>query len=210
MKPSVSTLRVGVSFALLLFIAAQAYAGPTSTAVRETAEFVLKKFGKEAGEETVDTLSGKIASLAAQHGDEAVEAVRRVGPRAFRLAEDAGASATQAVKLLARAGDDAVWVVSRPRSLSLFAKYGDDAADAMIKHRQIAEPLLETYGASAARALKAVDGQGGRRLAMLFDEGNLARAGRGHELLGVVERFGDRALDFIWRNTRERWRVARF
>jgi hypothetical protein len=161
---------------------------------------VLKKFARETGEETVESLTGKIAKLAAQHGDEAVEAVRRVGPRAFRLAEEAGEQGAKAVRLMARVGDEAAWVVSRPRSMSLFARYGDEAADAMIRHKQIAEPLIEAYGPTAARALKAVDGQGGRRLAMMLDDGALARIGRTDQLLGVVERFGDRALDFVWRN----------
>lgn len=188
------------TFALVALLTLPALAGPTSKAVREAAEYVLQKFTREAGEETIESLSGKIAGLAARHGDEAVEAVRRVGPRTFRLVEEAGEHGPQAVKLLARAGDEAVWVVSRPRSLAMFARYGDDAADAMIRHRQIAEPLLEAYGPSAARALKAVDGQGGRRLAMMFQDGDLARLGRTDELLGLVERFGNRALAFIWRH----------
>ena len=35
---------------------------------------------------------------------------------------------------------------------------------------------------------------------MMLDDGSFARIGHADQLLGVVERFGNRALDFIWRN----------
>jgi hypothetical protein len=37
-----------------------------------------------------------------------------------------------------------------------------------------------------------------RRLAMLAEDGVLARSGRWGELLAVIERHGDRAMDFVW------------
>ena len=52
----------------------------------------------------------------------------------------------------------------------------------------------------AARALRAVDGQGARRLAMMADEGELAAIGRTPQLMGVIQRFGNRGMDLIWRN----------
>ena len=39
-----------------------------------------------------------------------------------------------------------------------------------------------------------------RRLAMLAENGTLARTGRWSELLVVIEHHGNRALTFIWRN----------
>ena len=39
-----------------------------------------------------------------------------------------------------------------------------------------------------------------RRLAILAEDGGLARSGRRDELLAVIERHGDRALDFTWRH----------
>jgi hypothetical protein len=39
-----------------------------------------------------------------------------------------------------------------------------------------------------------------RRLAILAEDGTLARTGRWSELLMVIERHGDRALTFVWRN----------
>jgi hypothetical protein len=39
-----------------------------------------------------------------------------------------------------------------------------------------------------------------RRLAILAEDGTLARSGRWSELLAVIERHGDQALNFVWRN----------
>ena len=39
-----------------------------------------------------------------------------------------------------------------------------------------------------------------RRLAILAEDGALARSGRWGELVAVIERHGDRALDFVWRH----------
>jgi hypothetical protein len=177
-----------------------------SEVIREGVELVLRKFGKEVAQELGDgaeqVLARKMEALATKYGErEAMAAVERVGPRAFRLAEQAGEDAApQAVKLMGRVGDDAVWVIGRPRSMALFARYGDDAADAMIKHKEIAEGLIEQFGPPASRALKSLDGQGARRLAMMAEDGQLAAIPQRAELLDTVGKYGDRAMDWVWRN----------
>ncbi|TMQ29066.1 MAG: hypothetical protein E6K70_26205 [Planctomycetota bacterium] len=172
-----------------------------SKAAREAAEYVLKKFGKEVAEESAESLARKIEVYTAKHGEEFLEAVRKVGPRAFHLAEEAGVHGNQAVKLMARFGDDAtVWVLSRPQAAAMFARYGEDAAEALIKHKGIAEPVVEAFGRPAIGALKTVNAQNGRRLAMMLEEGQLAAMGRSPELLDVVAKHGDRAMEFIWRH----------
>jgi hypothetical protein len=177
-----------------------AYAGVTSKVAKEAAEYVLRKFGREAEEQGLQTLTRNIEKLGLKYGDDAVTAVKRVGPRAFRLIDEAGDNGLNAIRLLARYGDDAAWVVAKPNRLALFGKYGDDAAEAMIKQGRIAEPLIESIGTPAAGALKVVSTQNGRRLAMMTEDGTLARIGRTDALLGVVGKYGDRAMNFIWRN----------
>lgn len=167
---------------------------------KEAAEYVMRKFGKEAAHEGLETLTRKIETLAIKHGDEAFLAVRKVGPRTFRLVEEAGEHGLQSVKLMARYGDEAVWVVAKPNRMAIFVKFGDNAAEAMMKHGEIAEPLLQSIGKPAAGALKAVSSQNGRRLAILAEDGQLAKIGRTPELFDVVTKYGDRAMDFIWRN----------
>lgn len=192
---------VCVTTALLaVAVAASPAQAQKAKAVREAAEYVMERFGKEAAEETTESLASKLAQLSAKHGDEAIDAVKAVGPRAFRLVDEAGEHAPSAIKLMVKYGDNAAWVISRPNRLAIFVQHGDDAAEAMIKHKDIVLPLIERYRAPACQALKAVDGQNARRLAMLEDAGDLAKIGRTDEVLAVVGRYGDKASDFIWRN----------
>lgn len=189
-----------VMICLAVLPPAASYAGVSSTAAREAAEFVMRKFGKEAEEQGLQTLTKKIESLGLKYGDDAITAVKKVGPRAFRYVDEAGENGLQSVKLLARYGDDAVWVVAKKNRLALFARYGDDAAEAMIKQGRIAEPLIGSLGEPAAGVLKTVSRQNGRRLAIMAEEGTLKQIGRTDELLRVLGKYGDRGMDFVWRN----------
>jgi hypothetical protein len=177
-----------------------AQAGVKSTAVKEAAEYVLRKFGVKAGEETAETLARKLEVLALKHGDEALIAVKKVGPRALRVAEEAGEHSAQAIKLMAKHGDEAAWLVAKSNRMAMVGRYGDDAAAAMIRHGEVAEPLIKSLGQPAAATLKVVTPQNGRRLAMLAEEGTLSKIGRTDKLLAVTGKYGDRALDFVWRN----------
>jgi len=204
MKKTIVLALIGLLGAALL--APPARAGVKSEVIREGAEFVMRKFGKEVAQELGDgaeqVLAHKMEALATKYGErEAIDAVQKVGPRAFRLVEQAGEDAApQALKLMARVGDDAAWVIGRPRSMALFARYGDDAADAMIKHKEIAEGLIEQFGPAASRALKSLDGQGARRLAMMAEDGQLVAIPERAALLDTVGKYGNRAMDWVWRN----------
>ena len=167
---------------------------------REAAEFVMKKFGKEATDIGLNTMIKKMEILTTKYGDDAVVAVRKVGPRAFRLVEEAGEHGLESVKLMAKFGDDSVWIISKKNRLSIFIKYGDDAAESMIKHKEIAETLLNSFGKSSASALKSVSGQNGRRLAMMAEDGTLKKIGKSDELLETIGKYGDKAMNFIWDN----------
>jgi hypothetical protein len=193
-------ITANLALALTLAIMSPARAGGPAKAVQEAAEFLLKKFGREVAGEGAEKLTGRIASAVSRHGDNVLIAVRRVGPRALSLADEAGEHAPQAMRLLTRYGDDAVTVLSRPKGMALFARYGDDAASALIKHQGVAEPLVERMGRPAVEALGAVGARSGRRLVMMADGGELAALGRTPEVMGVIARYGDPAMEFIWRN----------
>jgi hypothetical protein len=186
--------------ALGVCLVGPAWGGPKTKLAREAAEYVVRKFGKEAAKEGVETLSYKIETLAVRHGEEVFEAVKKVGPRTFRLVEEARDHGGPVVKLMARHGDDAVWVVCQEKRLALFVRFGDTAADAMIKHGELAEPVLEAFAKPAASALNAVSSRSARRIAMMHDAGELSGTGRGPELLQLIGKYGDRAADFIWNN----------
>jgi hypothetical protein len=187
---------------LALFLSGSvSWADVRTKAAREAAEFVAKQFAKETAEIGVANLTVRLERLAAKHGDEVLAAARRIGPRAMRLVEEAGEHAPQAAKLLARYGDDAAeLILKRPQGWSLFLKHGDEAAAALVKHPQVAEPLVQKFGTVGAKALTQVDAQNGRRLVMMLEGGELAAATQKEALLGVVAKHGDRAANFIWRN----------
>ncbi len=176
-----------------------AQAVPTK-AIQDAVEYAARKFAADVGQESTETLTAKLTRLAARHGDEAVTAFRKVGPRALRLAEEAGEHANAAVRLMARHGDEALWVLENPQRMALFVKFGDDAAEAMVRHKGVATPLIERFHEPAARAIKAIDGQNARRVAMMAEDGSLAGIGSTDAILAVIEKYGNRAADFIWRN----------
>ncbi len=168
---------------------------------RELVEFVSRRFGKEVAEEGSEVLTRKVESLLVKYGDEVAEAVRKVGPRSIQLLDDAGAEGVQqSVRLLAKHGDEAIWVVGNQSRRAIAAKLGDDAAEAMIKHGEIAEPVLELAGQSAAAALRNVSTKSGRQIKMMIDQGELVKIGRTSEVLNVVGKYGDNAMHFVWKN----------
>lgn len=177
---------------LVLVLTPRAEASSRVKAVKEAAEAVFREFGAKAGK-NVPAVASRIESLAARYGDDAVLAVQKVGPRAFAMAS--GPHAAHAVRILARHGEQgAVRILSRPTAMNHVLKYGDDAAEALVKHPGVAEPLISKTGQQAVTALSKVTQQNGRRLAML--EGNLAKP----EVMAVVAKHGDRAVDFLWAN----------
>jgi hypothetical protein len=188
-----------VGLPLVLLAPCQSLAQGKAKLARETAEYVMRKFSKEGAQDGIETLARRIETLATSHGDEAILAVSKVGPRTFRLVEEAGEHGLQSVKLMAKYGDDAIWVVAKPCRIAIFVKFGDNAAEAMMKHGEVAELILQSTGRPAAGALKAVSLQNGRRLAMLVEDGQLAKIGRTSELLNVIAKYGDRAMDLVWK-----------
>ena len=168
---------------------------------RELVEFVTRRFGKEVAEEGTEVFTRKVESLLVKYGDDVAEAVRKVGPRSIQLLDDAAAEgAQQSARLLAKHGDDAIWVVGNQGRRAIASRLGDDAAEAMIKHGEIAEPVLEMAGQSAAAALRNVSTKSGRQIAMMMEQGELVKIGRSSELMNVVAKFGDSAMTFVWNN----------
>jgi hypothetical protein len=75
------------------------------------------------------------------------------------------------------------------------ARHIDDVARVAARHTLAATPLR-----ALSRAMPRLTPLNARRLAMLAEDGTLARTGRWSELLAVIERHGDRAMDFVWRH----------
>ena len=167
---------------------------------KEVVEQLAKKFSKEVSEEGLEKLTAKVQSVLARTGDEGIEAIEKVGPRAVKLLESSGDEIASAAKLLAKHGDEAIEVLDSPVRRGLLATLGDDAAEALVKHGVVAEKILTASGAPAARALTNLSSQNARRLVMLSDDAATAKIASSPDVLGVLTRYGDKAMDFIWRN----------
>ena len=196
---------VSILLILSLISIPSTYAQAKGKAVREVAEYLIRKFGKETAGETVESLTRRLERLVVRHGDDVLEAVEKGGFRALSALEKTAERSPQLVKLLIRYGDEAVWIVERPKSTAIFLKYGDDAARALIKHGEIAEPVIEQLGQPAAKTLANLSHQQARRLAIMANNGDLAKIGRTRELLDVVTKYpgptwADTVMDFIWRH----------
>jgi len=193
------SLLIGLA-ALVLVTEQQPQAGVPSVAVRDVAELLFRKLGRAAAHQTTQTLAVRLQRLVLRYGDDVLIAARRVGPQSLSLIEGAGEFTPQAVRLLARHGEEAVGIVAHPRQLALVAQQGDDAVAVLLRHQDVAAPLLEAHARPALEALSVLTPQNGRRLAMLQQSGDLLRIGRTEELLDVIARFGNRALEFVWEN----------
>jgi hypothetical protein len=201
MKRTIIRFCIVASLALGLIFSQKGFAGVASTAIRDTTEAVMRKFGKEVAEESAEAVSKRVTEAAAKYGTEGLEAIGKVGPRAFgKITVEAGEHATEAVKLTAKFGEQAVWVISKPRGLAVFVKYGEEAATAVMKHPGIAEGAVERMGVPAARALNSVSGAEARRLGMMIEDGAIKTGEQSAGLLGVVEKYGDKAMEFIWKH----------
>jgi len=171
-------------------------------AARATAEFVIERFGGQAAREGVEVLTRRIEKMAVQHGEEVFLGIRKVGPQFFKVVEEAGVNGSKAVGIMARHGEGGIaWVLKRPKGMALLLEHGEEAAAVLVRHPGgVAEPLIEQCGAPAIKALQAVGPQGGRRLAMMMSEGEMAKIGRSPELLHVIGEWGEKGMEFVWKH----------
>lgn len=189
------------SLVILFSISTFAFSDGKTKAAREAAEYLIARFGKEVGKDGLETLAKRLEVLAVKHGDEVYDVAKKLGPRTIRIVEEAGENGTKVVKLMAKYGDGAVvWVISRPNGMAIFLKYGDEAAETLIKHPAISEPVIESLGMSSIQALKSVSSDNARRIQMMMLDGELTKIGRTPEILNTVGKYGDRAMNFIWSN----------
>lgn len=197
MKRSLSLI---VMLTICAVATSNAYGAVAGPVLRETAEFILKKFGKGIAGQTVEEVAEATAKVATKYGDEAVPLLRNAGHSGFTAIKEAGEQAPDVIKLYAKKGDEAIWVISEPKKLSIFLKHGDNAADALIKHPGIADTLIGKFGDDSVIALNKISKQSAQRLGMVADEGLLNATAQSPALLKVIGQYGDSAMDFIWKN----------
>ena len=150
---------------------------------------------KAVAREVVEALEPRVARMVEAYGDDAARALRAGGAAALPALEAHGAVAA---RFLARFGDDGARLIATEGDtvVALFAKHGDEAVEFMLKHPGVGRDLVEAFGAQAARANVTT---GGVVLMNRMAE-PIHASGKAAEIFKVVERFGDRACAFLWRN----------
>lgn len=162
-----------------------------SAAARRAAREVVESFGREA----VEAAEPRVLRLVESYGDEAAAVLRRVGPPGVQAMERFGAPG---LRILSRFGDDGLRLlaVEGDPAVAALARYGDEAVALMIRHPGVGRDVLATFGAPVLRAQLRTESM--VALGRLTDP--IRQSGRSAEILAVVEKYGDRACDFLWRN----------
>ena len=189
-----------VGLLVLLIGMDSVHAGVPEQVTRLAADEAARLLARQAERAAASTLSRRIARLAVEHGAETLVAVRRAGPEAVEVIERASRRGALASHLLAAHGSEALVIAREPALLDLVARHGDAAAVALVRHPGLARSVIEATGTPGARVLAGLSSRNARRLAMLAEDGTLIRMGRQGELLSAIERYGDRAMNFVWRH----------
>jgi hypothetical protein len=177
-----------------------AQAGPASLALKEASELILKKFGRGALGKSAEEIAQATARIAEKHGDEAIPLLRATGHAGLDVLETSGKQAPEVIKLFATRGEDSVWLISQPKKLAIFLRHGDDAADALLKYRGIADDLIERFGSKALTPMLKLKKESVQLMGMAAKEGVFDKTARNQELFVVIEKFGDKAMEFIWKH----------
>ncbi len=151
--------------------------------------------GKQVLEKSIETCAKKFGLA------ETKRVFSTVGPEAVNVMENAsGKEAPEVFKFMAKKGMDSLYVVGRPGRMAIFLKFGDAAGDAMLKQKGIAEAFINKFGEPAIGAMNAVNEQNAVRLGKMSASGELTAGGQPETLLKVVGKYGDKAMNFIWRH----------
>ncbi|MBI2930610.1 MAG: hypothetical protein HYY16_03080 [Planctomycetes bacterium] len=192
--------RVVLCFVCVLAGASAVQAQPSAArrAVQELLRYLETRFAREVAEEGIERLEGRLVRMVEAYGDDAVAAIRRVGPRVGTAAIDAHGA--PAARLLAKWGDDGARLLADEGATAarVFSRYGDEAVEVMLRHRGVGGRIVEELGEDGVWAARGLGPDGGVQLASLAPQ--VRATGRAGEILAVVERFGDRACAFLWRH----------
>lgn len=160
-------------------------------AARRVAREVVETFGRE----TVEAAEPRVVKLIETYGDDAAKVLRNVGSPGVQALEKFGAPG---LRILSRWGDDGVRLlaVEGDAAVAALARHGDDAVELMIRHPGVGRDLLAAFGGQVLRTRLTTESV--VTLNRLADP--IRTSGRAAEIFAVIEKFGDRACQFLWRN----------
>ena len=89
--------------------------------------------------------------LLLRRGDDVLAVTKKLGPAGIDALAAAGKQSETALNLLARDGEDALWITAKSERLALVARYGEDAEAALLRQRELAQPLIEQFQGAGRR-----------------------------------------------------------
>ena len=171
--------RVALSFAILALAGGEASAqsAVARKAAKELVEFLRTRFAREVAEEGAGRLESRFARIIDDFGDDAAVAARKVGPRI--AIEHVTRYGEKGARILAKWGDKGARLLATdgPAAMKVMSTLGDDGIALMIrKHGTLTAARLPELAPA------------------------IAASGRGRDVLAVLEKYGDWACAFLWRN----------
>lgn len=167
---------------------------------REIAGELAEQTGRKASREFIETTSVQLEKIASKCGNEALDVIEKNGLAAFRVFQAAGDDAGPYLVNAIRAyGDDAIRIAQTTAGRTVLRSGSETAIRAVARHTDATIPLIRQYGDNCARALTQISPANGRRLIQMVDEESL-KSGDFQSLMGTIEKYGDKAMDFIWRH----------
>jgi hypothetical protein len=106
-----------------------------------------------------------------------------------------------ALRMMTQYGDDAVKLAGSPAGLRILARESEPMMRAMIKSKGRAYSVLTRHGETGAAAVNKVSPGARRQLIDLVESGKIPEE-RMEPLLGVVAKYGDRAVKYIAKNAK--------
>jgi len=179
------------------------YAGAVSTsgkAVREIVEELAQQIAPTARPEFTKTTLAQLEKITSICGNKSLDVIEKHGIVALRVFQNAGEEAgPYLVKGISLYGDDGLRLAQTAVGRSVLREGNEFAIRAVIKHTDAVVPLIRTYGDECAHVLTQLSPRNGRRLIQMVDEKSLASSDI-QKLMGTIGKYGDDAMDFIWRN----------
>lgn len=166
-------------------------------AVTEAVEYAMGHFGYKG---VSGPLVQKAETLVAKYGDDVLTVTKKMGPEALETMEKLGPDAAKYIKLVMKNDKESIYIISSPKRLRIYINHGDDAITAMNKYKGILEEGIEKFGAPMAKASLNLEKSGAIQLSKMVKSGELEKIGRTRELLDVIGKYGQKAMDFIWKN----------
>jgi hypothetical protein len=180
---------------LTLLAALSLIPGSGVCAQSAAARAAAREIAEAIGRETLERAEPRLVSLIEAYGDDAVRVLRRSGAAAVPVLEKHGAAG---LRILSKWGDDGLRVLASQgdAAVQALARHGESAVEFMIRHPGAGADFVAAFGGRALRTPLET----GSVITLNRLAEPIRASGRSAELLGVVERFGDRACGFLWRH----------